>query len=58
MEHMCTLHEVRIVSGAGLTQNPAEIVLGLLWDLGTVTCPPAYIPLPLRECWKSRNFRH
>ena len=45
MEHRCTLTQGRIVSGAGLAQNPAETGLGLLCDLGIVTRSQAYIPI-------------
>ena len=49
MECRCTLHKGRIASGAGLEQNPAETSFVLLWDLGRVTHPPVYIPVPPRE---------
>ena len=49
MEHSSTMNQGWNASGASLTQNPAETGLGLLWDLGSVTRSPAYIPALLSK---------
>lgn len=45
MEQRYTLNQGWIVSGGDLAQNPGERGLGLLWDLGSITLPLAYIPV-------------